>query len=762
MRLAPRVQRVLMVLGTFAVCSYALPAPAHAEVTLQAQLDRSSIQSGESATLVVSIDGADGPVGQPNVTLPDGIQTLGTSRSQSFSWINGKSASQTQIRIELGADRAGTFAIGPIAVRVRSQVYTRPPLTLTVAADRPRVGGAARSGAAAMIVDVSPSNPYVGQPVILRVRLVQRTPLAEDPQYTPPATPGFWGEKASQPTSYYADENGSRVLVTETRTRLYPLAAGTARVGEAVAVLSLAVPEGSSDPFGIFGGVARRAVQVQSPPVDVRVRALPGGAPEGFDGAVGRFTATWLGDRQETPKDVPVTVVLDVRGVGNLPLFHTPTLTSSDAEVFSSTVQDSLGAPGSLSPGRRRFMWTVLPRTTGTLQLAAPPLVWFDEVSGRYVEGALPPIVVQVTPPVGGHAGESGGFPPVFAEHPLQAQAGPVWAWGLAIAGALLGWVLRRVRALGGKAQQAAAPAPSWVEGLRHARGPSFWAAAGRACETLAGEGVDVSTWKTEIDAARYGGQGHDEDRLRGAMLRRVELSVRTATQTSAIDWALPAGAAVVVLALVALSLGLGRGDAFAARSLQAETQARRGDVDGAANRWTALWKDGARAPGLAARLAWGAARGGDVARASAWVLRGERGEPRDAALRWTTGQVRDAGGLEGYSPARLPVRNLEWGLLALALGLASAWAGRRGAIVLLALAAVISVAPWLDHARASKQPRAVVSRAVSLGGAGVDLAPGQVVRVIRLNGAMARVAAGPQVLGDVPSGALIVVEDNR
>lgn len=755
-----RVARRL--LGMWVLCACAAATSAHAEPVIQARLDRSSIQSGESATLVVSVEGADGNVGAPNVTLPDGIQTLGTSRSQSFSWINGKSASQIQIRIELGADRAGTFAIGPIAMRIGSQVYTRPPLTLTVAADRPRVGGAARSGAAAMIVDVSPPNPYVGQPVILRVRLVQRTPLAEDPQYTPPATPGFWGEKASQPTSYYADENGSRVLVTETRTRLYPLAAGTARVGEAVAVLSLAVPEASSDPFGIFGGGARRAVQVQSPPVDVHVRALPGGAPAGFDGAVGRFSATWLADREETPKDVPVTVVLDVRGVGNLPLLHTPALTSPDAEVFSSTVQDSLGSPGSLTAGRRRFQWTILPRNTGTLRLAAPALAWFDEASGRYVEAVLPAITVRVIPPVGGHSGEAGGFPPVFAEHPLQAQARPVWAWGLAIAGALLGWALRRVRALRARAEQAAAPAPSWFEGLRHARGPSFWAAAGRACETLAGEGVDVSTWKAEIDAARYGGQGHDEDTLRGAMLRRVELSVRTSTQSSAMDRVVPVLAAVVALVLVAVSLGLGRGDAFAARSLQADTQARRGDVEAASNRWKALWKDGARAPGLAARLAWAAARGGDVARAAAWVLRGERGEPRDAALRWTTGQVRDAGGLEGYSPARLPIRNLEWGLFALVLAWAAGWVGRRGAIVLFALAAVVSVAPWLDHARASRAPRAVVARAVLLGGAGVDLAPGQVVRVVRINGGTARVAAGPQVVGDVPRGALIIDEAGR
>ena len=741
------------------VCVCGVP-DAHAEVSVRAQLDRTSIQAGEGATLRVTVDGAGTSLSEPVVMLPDGIETLGTSRSQSISWVNGKSSSQTVFRIELGADRAGTFAIGPIRVRAAGQVFESQALSLTVSSDRPRVGGTERGGAAAMIVDVTPRDPYVGQPVLLRVRLVQRSQLAEDPQYTPPATPGFWSERTSQPTSYYADEHGSRVLVTETRMRLYPLAAGIAQVGEAVALLSLALPAGGSDPFGMFGGAtARRAVQVKSAPVEVRVRALPDGAPAGFDGAVGRFTATWLADRQQTPMDVPATVVLDIRGVGNLPLLHTPVLRSPAAEVFSSTVVDSLGASGSLAAGRRRFQWTVLPRVTGSLRLAAPPLVWFDDASGRYVEASLQPIMIDVTAPVGGHAGEAGGFPAVFSEYPLHPQAHAVWAWGLGLAGALFGFAWRRVRAVRHKTKHAAEPPPTWLEGLRHARGSSFWTAAGRACESLAAEGTDVSTWKAEINAARYGGKGADEDRLRSAMLRRIEVSARAAAGTGPLDLGIPAAATVIALALLGVSLGLGRGDAFVARGLQADVQARRGDLDGATNRWKALWKEGARSPALAARLAWSAARGGDVARASAWVLRGEHYEPRDVALVWTTGQVRDAGGLEGYSPARLPLRNLEWGLIALGLGLAAGGLARRGSIALLLATAVFAVGPWLNSARAAARPRAVVARSVLLAGAGVDLDPGQVVHLLRIEGGNARVEAGAQVVGTVPASALIVEE---
>ena len=96
------------------------------------------------------------------------------------------------------------------------------------AAARPREAAAE---AASLLAEVEPREPWVGEPVWLRVRLVLARDLAEEPAYTPPVTTGFWAEAPSRPESYYATLGGRRVLVTETRTRLYPLAPGAAGVG---------------------------------------------------------------------------------------------------------------------------------------------------------------------------------------------------------------------------------------------------------------------------------------------------------------------------------------------------------------------------------------------------------------------------------------------------------------------------------------------------------------------------------------------------
>src|SRR5262249_10713798 len=348
--------------------------------------------------------------------LPSGIDLLGTARAQNFAFVNGHSSLQTVFRYELGTDRPGNFSIGPIRVEVSGKIYEHPAIPLSVVTGVPDLGGGQPRGApggrppATLDVDVTPRDPWVGQPVTLRVRLIQRQALSEDPQYSPPSPSGFWAEPPSRPESYYAEEGGRRVLVTETRARLHPLAAGVATIGQAAADLTLA-SGGAFDPSA-WPTSGRRRVEVRSQPVQVRVRARPGGAPPGFAGAVGESRLSWSADRDRTSQDVPVTVRLDVRGAGNLPMIHPPPLDCGDCEVFGGPVDDSLSLPGSDAPSRRSFQWTVLPRGAGTLEIPPPKFAWFDPGADSYRRAQLPALAIDVTPPVGGAAAETEGFPP--------------------------------------------------------------------------------------------------------------------------------------------------------------------------------------------------------------------------------------------------------------------------------------------------------------------------------------------------------------
>ena len=751
--------RLLAAVGLWAAALVVAGPPAFGDVDVHARLDRRSLTLGETASLEVVVSGVERGAGQPEFDVPDGLEVLGSGSRRGSSSINGRTLAGIVYRYEIAPRRAGDFTLGPILVRVGGQVYRCPALSISVAAEKTRVGGAG-SGPATLLVDVAPREPFVGQPVVMRVRLVQRAPLAEEPRYTPPATPGFWSEKSGEPESYYADQNQTRVLVTETRTRLYPLAAGDAEVGEAIATLVLAMPENPFDPLQWLGGhVPRREAMARSEPVRVRVRPLPQGAPSGFGGAVGGFSVTWAADRARTSQDSPITVRFEIRGAGNLPLTHAPRLELPEVETFASTVEDSMGPPGSTGPGLRRFQWTVLPRRQGRLTLEGPEFSWFDPAAAGYRRASPPAIQVDVGPPLNASDSDRASFPPVFSSHPLDPFARGCRPWAFALAGLALGTALRLGRR-GARAPgegERSAERSAWIRSLR-GNGPDFWSAAERACESLEREGLRLADVRREIAAARYGGGTGKRDLARRRLIVPLAGGDR-GDSGIALKRGAAAGLAVVGVAALALFSPHAGTESGVARARAADDAARAGDFDRARAGWGRLWREGARVPGLAARLAWLEGNSGEVGPAALWVLKGDHGEPRDPSLEWVIGQIRETGGLTGFAPSRLPLRPVEWALLALLLAAAGAlglgkpqW---NAALVALALASscVYPIQGWW----ADRSLRGVVRNPARLEGAGLELEPGQVVTLLERSRGRARVAAGTGVSGWLPADALSV-----
>jgi hypothetical protein len=755
----PGVAAFVLALGAWA------PSPSRAEsdAAIEAHLQRSVLSVGESTPLEIMVRGT--VSGDPEFDLPAGLEILGSGRVQNFSWVNGKGSTQVVFRYELGAQQAGHFTLGPFRVRVGNAVATAPAIDVTVNAGGPSIGGSAK-GPATLIADVEPREPYVGQPVVLRVRLVQRSQLAEDPQYVPPATPGFWSEPASRPESYYAAQGNERVLVTETRTRLYPLATGTQTIGEAVAHVAL-FEAGTNDPSLWFGGqVPRREMLLRSPRLAVQVKPLPVGAPVGFDGAVGVLTATWNSDRDRTARDVPVTVRLDLRGIGNLPLVHAPKLESDDFEIFSLPVEDSLGAPGQAAAGRRSFAWTVLPRHEGTLSVHAPALVWFDPAAHDYRAADLAPVTLEVGPAINAAGDVAQAFPLVFAEHPLAPGGPRALPWLAALGGLLAGGAL----ALDRRANRARLSGPassgpdSRLASLSRAHGADFWALAEEATQWLAERSVPVSAIRDQIASARYGGGSADAAAVRRALIDR--LTAQRERPRSPWPVRLIAGSlALAGLTLAILGMGFGDGPSSGARaSLAADAAARAGRLAEAKSQWLALWKDGARDAGLAARLGWAEIRGGEVGPAAAWVLAGELDEPRDAASDWVRARVAEAGGLTGAGSGRLPVRRPEWALAGFVLAAIAPIIGWRlpatrrtrslaAAIAVLAVAAAVMFP--LQTLVLLREDRAVIRVPTHLEGSEIELESGQVVRILSIERSRAHILAGRGVAGWVPAGAL-------
>src|SRR5262245_51009003 len=265
---------------------------------------------------------------------------------------------------------------------------------------------------------------------------------------------------------------------------------------------------------------------LRSPPVDVKVRPLPSGAPAGFSGAVGRYEAAWGADRTHTSRDVPVTLHLDVRGRGNLPLVRAPQLVHPDLEVLANSVEDSIPAPGSDGPGRKRFQCTVMPKREGRIDVALPPFAWFEPGSGyRLASGST--VRLEVDPPaLSAGSNPDAAFPRALSDRPAHPGSRAAVPWGFALAGIALGGAVRWWRRRPGTtASQSEARA--WGLRVRATVGADFWKAAEEAAQWLETHAsMKDPAWQARrkgISAARYGGAVDDPEVVRRDLLERLD-----------------------------------------------------------------------------------------------------------------------------------------------------------------------------------------------------------------------------------------------
>lgn len=740
------------------------PPRAFAAAQIEARLGAASIEAGTSVTLSVTIRNPTGGVGDPDVQLPAGVSVLGTDRSSNFSWVNGRANNESEYRYELGVENPGRYSIGPIRVRVGGQVFVTPvlPLLVTPASAHGRAGPPAGRVPATLSVELKPPHPYVGQLAQLTLRLLQAEDLQSSGGNSAPATPGFWSESWGEPIEYRTRMGSRPAYAVERRVRVYPLAPGTATIGSASI---LVVPGGSpvSDPFG--GGFGAQPVQLVSESLRVAIAPLPAGAPPEFDGAVGEFTVSASLDRGHTARDQAITLRFDVRGTGNLPLLRTPALHASDFDVFASTVDDSLAPPGEVAAGRRAFQWTLLPKRNGTLRIAPPTFAWFDPRTAGWHRVTPPELSVDVI--AAGPATAASGedvLPGVFANDRPAPGARGAKPWVFAIAGALLGLAIRVWRSHGTPDPDAAerARGREYLRAVGLAKGLDFWRSADEASAWVEARGGQVLRLREEIAAARYsGGAGNEADVRRRLVERLGEVLPAPVTERPR---ALIAGALVLGALLACVFAWPTHGDErLAARARAADASARAHQVPQAEGEWRAVWREAPGDPALAARLAWAALRQDRLAEATAWAVRGDTGEPRDPALAFVAGRVREAGGMVGAPGRAVPLRSLEWAALAfaLALGALLEWPRRWSTGVLAALALLAAGVPVAHAVLATHRDLAVVARATPLAGAGLDLDAGQVVRIRGQEAGAVRVWAGRDLSGTVPTAALIPVRES-
>jgi hypothetical protein len=454
------VRRALFLAVAFLVAGVTIAGAA--DPSLEVHLDPRKIGIEDATVLVVRILE---PEGTPEVDLGalENLQVVsGPSTKTEFSWINGAATRAVSFSYVVQGLEVGAAAIGPVTVRLdgtelRSEIVQaeivpgsilpqrqqgrRSPFPFDPFEDLSQRRQQPRSALVVLRQLIGATQVVLGQPV--RVAIVLDTTAGGVDGFewtTPPAYPGWWAQKIEPPervTGDVVEVEGVRFnrFVVASHV-LVPLKTGQlevprveARIGFRTA--SLFSPQ----------QVVERATDART--VEVSQRPRP---PAGFSGAVGDLHYRASIEPETIDFGESSVLTIELRGNGNLPLVEAPAMWPAclDCESYPPEEESNVVVDDGGIHGRRVWRTTLVPRTSGEIELEPVMLAVFDPAAGHYRKQTLGPLRLVVEPPPATPTPAVEEEERIVDQHESaeaapsmnNAETGvPLWAW---IAGALI------------------------------------------------------------------------------------------------------------------------------------------------------------------------------------------------------------------------------------------------------------------------------------------------------------------------------------
>ena len=171
------------------------------------------------------------------------------------------------------------------------------------------------------------------------------------------------------------------------KTALFPTQSGKLAISplEVRCAFQLQSRKKSNDPFDsffndpFFSRMQSVEQEFKSNPLTVTVDPLPGNAPAGFSGAVGRFTFTATVDKREVKTGDPITLRLTIIGSGNVKLLTPPKPSlPADFEAYDPKISEEITRDGGVIRGKKTAEYLIIPRNVGNRAIEPIAFSYFD------------------------------------------------------------------------------------------------------------------------------------------------------------------------------------------------------------------------------------------------------------------------------------------------------------------------------------------------------------------------------------------------
>ena len=405
------------------------PAFADEEVTFEANSPLTVAMGGAfrvEFTLNAKPDG--GTFQAPSFEGFDVLAGPAESTGSSIQIINGsmtKSVSHTYTFVLL-PQSAGTVTIGAAEVKVDGKVYRTQTLPIEVVdegesggqhssqprAENPRGDVQNQIGKEDILLRavVSRTSVYKNEPLHVAFKLYTRVPYVNIVPESAPSFNGFWSQDLTDPNSAQIGRETYNGKVYETRVLLdyllYPQQVGNLTIDplEMTVVAQVVIQSRNADPFfGMGREVLNVPRKVQSQRTTVTVKALPGGAPASFNGAVGSFTMDTEFPNERLAANSGANITVKISGRANLTYDQAPKLQlPTSFELYNVKTTESINASSSGISGYRQFEYPFIARAEGSYEVAPVEFTYFDPQRMEYVTLTSKPLSLEITPDASG------------------------------------------------------------------------------------------------------------------------------------------------------------------------------------------------------------------------------------------------------------------------------------------------------------------------------------------------------------------------
>lgn len=394
---------------------------AQAQPTLQASVDRTRLQAGE--TLELTLESQDvTQFGKPDLRALEGdFEVRGTRQLNSLHTLDGETRASTRWIITLLPKRSGSLRIPELQLG-QSQSQAIELQVLQADASRPE-------SASKVFVEASLDSPevYVQAQAVLTLRIYHSVSLYDDSSLSPLQLDNAKVEPLGESRTYEKEINGVRHGVIETRYAIYPQQSGTLEL-PALTFTATAADNGEQP-----AGTPRvgRQVQVSSLPLQLKVRPIPGAWPADQPWLPTRSLTLeehWSPDpsNQQTQIGDSLTRSITLRAEG-LSSTQLPPLPATEIHGLrrypdQPVLRNEISERGMTANREERE--ALLPTHSGALALPALEITWWNTREDHLEHSSLPARTLQVE-----------DNPALSADTPVgdsSASNARVWPWQLA------------------------------------------------------------------------------------------------------------------------------------------------------------------------------------------------------------------------------------------------------------------------------------------------------------------------------------------